>query len=62
MEFGVVVDERQVLALGFCKGAFHVSIVDLHRLLVNRSGKDELLLMSAYPGRILAAVASKKNT
>src|SRR5208282_3911711 len=39
VEFGVVMDERQVLALRFCKGAFHVGIVDARGLLVNGSGR-----------------------
>jgi hypothetical protein len=37
VDFGVVVDERQVLPLRFCKGAFHVGIVDARGLLVNGS-------------------------
>jgi len=35
VEFGVVVDEPQVLALGCGVGAFHVAIVHLHPLLAS---------------------------
>jgi len=37
VEFGVVVDERQVLSLGCGVGAFHGGIVDGRGLLVNGS-------------------------
>ena len=39
VEFGVVIDELQVLALRFCKSALHVGIVDARGLLLNGSGR-----------------------